>query len=72
MPDIFCRAVKPAFTRFIKRAWGALFIFGVVKEGVSRRGLDPFFFFLTMYLIGGKEELSCCLFAVNSFIRGFV
>jgi len=42
------------------------------KEGVSRRGLDPFFFFLTMYLIGRQEELKCCLLAVNLFIRGFV
>ncbi|MBQ9970917.1 MAG: hypothetical protein IJP25_02135 [Elusimicrobiaceae bacterium] len=42
------------------------------KEGVSRPRLDPFFFFLTICLIGRQEELKCCLLAENLFIRGFV
>ena len=42
------------------------------KEGGSRPRLDPFFFFLTMYLIGRQEELKRRLLAVNLFIRGFV
>jgi len=38
--------VRPAFTRFIKRASGRLLFcfFGVVKKRVSRPRLDPFFF----------------------------
>ena len=42
------------------------------KKGVSRPRLDPFFFFLTMYLIGRQEEIKSCLLVVNLFIRGFV
>jgi hypothetical protein len=44
----------------------------VEKRGAQALGLDPFFFFLTIVLIGRQEELKCCLFAVNLFIRGFV
>jgi len=42
------------------------------KRGAQALGLDPVFFFLTIVLIGRQEELKCCLFAENLFIRGFV
>ena len=42
------------------------------KEGVSRPRLDPFFFFLTMYLIGWQKKLCGRSLAENQFIRGFV
>jgi len=48
-----------------------LFLFGAVKEGVCRRGLDPFFFFLTMYLIGRQKELKCCLLAEKLIYKRF-
>jgi hypothetical protein len=42
----------------------------VNKRKRKMKRLDPFF--VTMYLIGRQEELKCCLFAENQFIRGFV
>ena len=66
-----CFLIEEKRATFLKQC-GSLRRKRAEKRGAQALGLDPFFFFLTIVLIGRQEELKYCLLAENLFIRGFV